>query len=141
MKDQLRKGLLSFLMVFTIVFCLFGCSKGDFGPTTNPGAKRPLTDFKVTITRTQNDPGTTSSSYRFDYEIKNVSTADYIANDAPDEIGLRFSITTTDGTSYEYESLLSDLKAGKSYVSFVTINYAAGKTINVSKNKSELYYK
>lgn len=138
-KKNLKKVMMALIMGLVFSAAIVGCSKSSTeNPTPDPGTNFPLTNLALTVTSTKDDAG--SQEYRFDYDVKNTSATDYVNSASSEEIYGRFTITATDGTSYEETDVVNDLKAGKSYVHYKIIKYGAGKTIDESKNKVELHY-
>lgn len=131
------KNLAVALIIFvSAVSILSSCKKGGGGSTPNAD-KFPLTNFSV-ITGTTRVNGT---SVFIKYDVKNVSAKDYILTDNVQHIVyIRYTIVTTDGTSYQENRSIPDLQAGRTAAEELLIQMSSGKTLDPSKTKFELYY-
>ncbi|KQC00870.1 hypothetical protein [Pedobacter sp. Hv1] len=136
MKTTLKNLAVALILLVSAVSILSSCKKGGGGSIPNAD-KFPLTNFNITTTA----PRVNGTSVYISYDIKNVSTKNYVILDNSQHIiYVRFTIATTDGTTYEQSRLIPDLQANTTSAQEVLLQMSSGKTLDPSKTKFELYY-
>ncbi|WP_379091448.1 hypothetical protein [Pedobacter sp. UC225_65] len=136
MKTTFKNLAVSVIFFLSAVCFLTSCKKSGGGSLPDQ-SKFPLTNFNITTA----SPRVNGTSVYISYDVKNVSTKNYVILDNSQHIiYVRFTIVTTDGTTYEQSRLIPDLQANTTSAQEVLIQMSSGKVLDPSKTKTELYY-
>lgn len=123
----MKKSILSILSVVLLSFALGSCSD-DKNPVM-PSRKCFAGDFTLTQTKLTDSPEQHLIFLTFD--AKNNSSQNFnIGDGSSKQIQARIKVTTTDGSVYETNTILtvSELAAGSTASTENTADYGAGKT-------------
>ncbi|WP_293306699.1 hypothetical protein [Pedobacter sp. UBA5917] len=124
------------ILLFVLLAFTSCKKKNDDNPDSN---KFPLSNLSTTITARTLNPA--SNSVSIAYDVKNISTADYsIARYVMNVVRVKATIVATDGTVYESNLPISDLRAGATVAMEQVVAHSAGKTPDLTKTKVELTY-
>lgn len=139
-KNDFRKVWIILLTVVTGSMLFVGCSKdGETDPDPDSPNFKPE-DFKVTILSTEFDPDGDGDTEYFDidYEVTNLRDEPFDGLEDGD-YDIRFVIKTTDGAEYNAETFIGDLTAKGSETRSNNIAIPAGKTVDQSTFRYEIY--
>lgn len=135
MKTTFKNLAVALFLFVSTALILSSCKKG--GGSTPKDEKFPLTNFNVTLSA----PRVNGTSVFISYDVKNVSSTNYLLTTyIQHPIYIKFTIVTTDGTSYQESRLIPDLGSNRTAAEEVLIQMSNGKTLDPSKTKFELYY-